>query len=56
MTTFTKLSYDDVSEIMNKACPGWSGGDIVTIDESKITEGEFIVLKKYLEQEGYQQS
>lgn len=53
MTNFKRISYDEVSEIINRACPDWNGSDNVSIDETKITVAEMEKLRMYLNQNGY---
>lgn len=53
MIHFTKITYDQISNILSIACPTWDGSDNVYIDETKITAAEFALLKRYLEQENY---
>lgn len=53
MINFTKITYDEVSEILNRACPLWNEADSVYMDETKITVAELDKLRLYLLQIGY---
>ncbi|CAB4191903.1 hypothetical protein UFOVP1230_29 [uncultured Caudovirales phage] len=53
MINFTKITYDEVSEILNRACHSWDGSENVFIDETKINADELDKLRLYLIQIGY---
>lgn len=53
MINFIRISYDEVSEILNRACHSWNESDNVNIDETKITVAEMEKLRLYLKQNGY---
>ena len=53
MIYFKRVSYDEVSDIINRACPTWNGSDSVYIDETKISTAELDKLRLYLIQNGY---
>lgn len=53
MINFIRISYDEVSEILNRACPLWNEADSVYMDETKITAAELDKLRIYLIQIGY---
>jgi len=53
MINFTKITYDQISNILSIACPNWDGSDNVYIDETKITASELDKLRIYLLQVGY---
>jgi hypothetical protein len=57
MTTFLKqtIHYDQVASIIAKSINNWDAGQILNVDETKLTAEEFALLKKYLEQENYLQ-
>lgn len=55
MVTFKlqTIPYEAVGEIISRLFSHWSPGEIVEIDETQLSEEEFALLKKYLEQENY---
>jgi hypothetical protein len=55
MTTFKlqTIPYEDVAAIISKLFAHWSPAEFVEIDETQLTTDDFVLLKRYLEQENY---
>lgn len=53
MINFTRITFDQISDILYRACPLWNEADSVFMDETKITAAELDKLRLYLIQIGY---